>query len=131
MPKCNTCRKLRRDPIWCAYINDSPCVDFERECDDYRRMTNADKIRAMSDEELADLFYSFQNLEDEVKFCKNKGVCDDILDDGNDIPDAMCKQCLVEWLQSEVEEVNNPEPSEPAQPSWKENMLRIFTGRRQ
>ena len=66
-----------------------------------------------------------------MKFCKNKGVCDDILDDGNDIPDAMCKQCLVEWLQSEVEEVNNPEPCEPAHPSWKDQMLRKFLGRRQ
>ena len=59
MPKCNTCQNLRRDPIWCAYINDCPYVDLERECDDYRRMTNADEIRAMSEEELADLFYSF------------------------------------------------------------------------
>lgn len=68
-----------------------------------KRKTNADRIRSMTDEELAELFYSFQNLEDKVKFCKNKDVCNDILDDGDDIPDAMCKKCLVDWLQSEVE----------------------------
>ena len=106
-------------------IHPTGCVKLQ-----YKKQTNGDKIRAMSDEEMADLFYSFQNLEDEVKFCKNKGVCNDILDDGNDIPDAMCKQCLVEWLQSEVEEVNNPESCEPDQPSWKDQMLMKFLGRR-
>ncbi|MFW5676462.1 MAG: hypothetical protein ACOCNL_09310 [Acetivibrio ethanolgignens] len=34
--------------------------------------TNADRIRSMSYEELAELFYSFHNLEDKVQFCKNK-----------------------------------------------------------
>ena len=58
----------------------------------------------MSDEELAELLYSIQNLEDKVKFCKNKIECDNILDSGKEIPDNMCKQCLVDWLQSEVEE---------------------------
>ena len=66
--------------------------------------TNADRIRAMSDEELADILYSFQNLEDKVKFCMNKDSCTDILDGGDVIPDDMCKQCLLEYLQSEVEE---------------------------
>lgn len=66
--------------------------------------TNADRIHSMSDEELAELFYSFQNLEDKVQFCKNKTERDEILDDGKEIPDNMCKKCLVEWLQSEVEE---------------------------
>ena len=68
-----------------------------------RKFTNADRIRAMSDEELAELLYSIQSLEDEVKFCKNKDVCADILDDGKKIPDNMCKECLIEWLQSESE----------------------------
>lgn len=76
----------------------------KRECCTYERMTNGDKIRSMSDDELAELLYSFQNLEDKVKFCKNKTERDNILDSGKEIPDAMCKQCLVEWLQSEVEE---------------------------
>lgn len=57
----------------------------------------------MSDEELEELFFSFQNLEYKVKFCKNKDVCSDILDSGDDIPDAMCKECLKEFFQSEVE----------------------------
>lgn len=71
--------------------------------DMYKRATQSDRIRAMSDEELAELFYSFNNLEDKVKFCKNNDICTDILEDGKEIPDSMCKKCLVEWLQSEVE----------------------------
>lgn len=66
--------------------------------------TNADHIRAMSDEELKGLLYSLHNLEDEIKFCKNKPECEQILDNGETTPDAMCKECLGEWLQAEVEE---------------------------
>ena len=69
-------------------------------------MTNADKIRAMSDEELAGLLYSFQNLEDKVKYCKNKKSCIDALNNDKDIPDNMCKKCLVDWLQSESEAIS-------------------------
>lgn len=72
---------------------------FLRDCK--KPKTNADRIRSMSDEELAELFYSFHNLEDKIKFCKNKTECDNILDSGKEIPNALCKQCLVDWLRSE------------------------------
>ena len=111
MAKCKNCNNLYNlsddnDVIvgkWCPKVNDSPHVEIERECEYYKRMTQADRIRSMSDEELAELLYSIQNLEDKVKFCKNKIECDNILDSGKEIPDNMCKQCLVDWLQSEVE----------------------------
>lgn len=67
------------------------------------KKTNAGRIHSMSYEELAELFYSLINLEDKIKFCKNKTECEDILDAGKTIPDSMCKKCLVEWLRSEVE----------------------------
>ena len=77
---------------------------WDSEKEEYvKRMTNADRIHSMNIEELAELLYSFHNLEDKVKFCKNKTECDEILDSGKEIPDDMCKKCLVEWLQSEVE----------------------------
>ena len=69
-----------------------------------KKQTNADRIHSMNIEETAELLYSFHNLEYKVKFCKNKTECDEILDSGKEIPDDMCKKCLVEWLQSEVEE---------------------------
>ena len=51
-------------------------------------MTNADKIRAMSDEELAEMFYSgglcsYIQANDE-QFCEDRGACDN---------------CVLEWLQ--------------------------------
>ena len=92
--KCGNCVIQRRAALCNA------CMDY---CY-HVPMSNADRIRSMSDEELAELLYSIQDLEDKVKFCKNKIECDNILDSGKDIPDNMCKQCLVNWLQSEVEE---------------------------
>lgn len=68
------------------------------------KKTNADRIREMSDEELADAMYKANNLGEMIPFCKNSNRCTDILDRGEVIPDSMCKQCLMEWLQSEVEE---------------------------
>lgn len=49
--KCRNCVHLYRD--WCPHKLDSPDPDLDRECKDYKQATNADRIRAMSDEELA------------------------------------------------------------------------------
>ena len=38
-----------------------------------------------------------------IPFCKSTDECTDIMDSGELIPDELCKQCLVKWLQSEVE----------------------------
>lgn len=65
-------------------------------------MTNADKIRAMTDEELANFLYRFNDIDEKVKFCTNKKVCIDLLDKGDTLPDEWCKECLLEWLKSEV-----------------------------
>ena len=60
MPKCKNCKNIynqsdENDVIvgkWCPKINDSPDIDMERDCEHYNSMTNADRIRSMSDEEL-------------------------------------------------------------------------------
>lgn len=52
MAKCNNCTNLynlsdENDVIvgkWCPKINDSPDIEAERECRNYKRMTNADRI---------------------------------------------------------------------------------------
>lgn len=61
MAKCKNCKNLYNlsdedDVIigkWCPKINDSPHLDIERDCDHYSPMTNADRIRSMTDNELA------------------------------------------------------------------------------
>lgn len=56
-----------------------------------KKQTNADRIRAMSDEELA------TNM-----MCPNENGLAEIECDKND--NCKCYECLLKWLQSEVEE---------------------------
>ena len=56
MPKnvvCKKCNNLVND--WCEKVIDSPDQDMQRDCQYFCEKTNADRIRAMSDEELAEL----------------------------------------------------------------------------
>ena len=58
MPKnvvCKKCNNLVND--WCEKVIDSPDPDMQRDCPHFREKTNADRIRNMSDEELAMLLY--------------------------------------------------------------------------
>lgn len=109
MAKCKNCINLENH--WCDLIGCSPDENTERKCGIYERMTNADKIRAMSNEELADLFFQFNgvSVSDKFKFCHGTPECDDILDAGKYIPENMCKKCLIGWLQSGVEEEDSYE----------------------
>ena len=56
MPKnvvCKKCNNLVND--WCEKVIDSPDQDMQRDCRYFCEKTNAQKIRSMSDEELAKL----------------------------------------------------------------------------
>ena len=72
----------------CAYIgkseNDYPCNKCTRNASDkWKQMTNADKIRSMSDEELAEFFSERDKIPNRYK-------CKEIED-------------WIKWLQSEAE----------------------------
>ena len=73
--KCRNCFFYRNE--WCKKIVDSPDPEEARDCNYFREMTNADRIRAMSDEELAEFLI-------------------DLADDGN--------LKIREWLQQPAEE---------------------------
>lgn len=95
----------------CAYVSrgehEAPCIKCTQNAsDNYKRMNNADRIRSMSDDELAEF------LADPEIFspCKN---CDFHLDTTNDDCKApygwICTKgyaaaLIKKWLQSEVEE---------------------------
>ena len=49
--KCKGCANLKNE--WCDKKNDSPDPELERDCQYYWELTNARKIRSMTDEELA------------------------------------------------------------------------------
>ena len=48
---CKKCNNLVND--WCEKVIDSPDPDMQRDCQYFWEKTNADRLRAMSDEELA------------------------------------------------------------------------------
>lgn len=96
MAKCKNCKNLYNlsdedDVIigkWCPKINDSPHLDIERDCEHYAPMTNADRIRSMTDEELA------MAIMCPAEFTGSDKVCDFSHD---------CKDCTLAWLQKESE----------------------------
>lgn len=91
----------------CKYQNkqeyEEPCVGCVHDAtENYEPMTQADRIRSMTDEELANFLYGFNDIDQKVKFCTNKKVCTDWLEKEDTLPDGWCKECLLEWLRSEV-----------------------------
>lgn len=94
MGKCKNCRCYDRLAEWCDVIEDSPDKDKERDCECYITMTNADRIRSMSVEELAQIINDSNSVFD-CSMCQyEKTECIDI----------DCKEQILKWLQSEVEE---------------------------
>lgn len=97
MPKCKNCNNLynlsNKDDVivgkWCPKINDSPHLDMERDCKHYKAMTNADRIRSMTDEELALAV-----------------MCPADITGGDTKCDQYhnCRKCTLDWLQRESEE---------------------------
>ena len=63
-----------------------------------RTPTIGDRIRAASDEEMAE-FILANGLDDEIHFCKCKPECDAILGSDGTITDEMCRKCCIDWLR--------------------------------
>ena len=104
MPKCKNCNNLynlsNKDDVivgkWCPKINDSPHLDMERDCKHYKAMTNADRIRSMTDEELAEMLSTVSHhcvvyLSDKIN-CRHSSC------------DTGCKNNIRKWSQEESEE---------------------------
>ena len=62
-------------------------------------MTRADRIRAMTDEEMARIIEGGQGWE---MFCRNSKECQDALNQDKEIPAEMCVACALRWLQEEL-----------------------------
>lgn len=87
----------------CKYCK-ADCVhrgeDREKECRGHIHMTNADRIRSMSDEELANnLMHKFHATSEVIPFCVWNEKCDSLVDTEDGIPESMCMECLLKWLQ--------------------------------
>ena len=62
-------------------------------------MTRADRIRAMTDEEMARILEGGQGGD---LFCRNSKECQDALNQDKEIPTEMCVACALRWLQEEL-----------------------------
>ena len=90
MPKnvvCKKCNNLVND--WCEKVIDSPDPDMQRDCPHFREKTNADHIRSMSDEEMAETF-----IKGDCIGCPILYECD---------PYGDCKPQILNWLQQPFE----------------------------
>ena len=66
-------------------------------------LTNADRIRAMTDEELAEHLTRVNEFDFGEVFCKNLSECEELLDTEDGVPDSKCFGCMLDWLRKPVE----------------------------
>lgn len=78
--QCKRCAHLKND--WCEPKKDSPDPDILCICQFYREKTNADRLRAMSDEKLVDYI------------CCPWTQCVSL--------QGECDECILNWLKSPV-----------------------------
>lgn len=91
---CRNCSQYRHE--WCNLKVDSPDPDFARDCQYYRGKTNADRIRSMTDEELADFICGIYTLKEDMY-----GDCDyRLVVEENEFRDD---DGLLDWLKSPAE----------------------------
>ena len=101
MAKCKNCKKL--DHIlnsgvsvgrWCVEKSDSPDIERERICDKYVPKTNADRIRSMTDEELAEALIFYDSEYDGYSHVFEPYITHPVKE--------IVKEMCLEWLKSEV-----------------------------
>ena len=97
MPKnvvCKKCNNLVND--WCKKVIDSPDPDMQRDCQHFREKTNADRIRSMSDEELAkhlvDIGWDCHFCIEHLRLDNEPWMCGEKCDE-------KCSEHCLEWLQ--------------------------------
>lgn len=66
-------------------------------------LTNADRIRSMSDEELSDFINRCTSGEGAPQFCMELPECDADLEADTLIPLERCGRCLLQWLRKPAE----------------------------
>ena len=79
--------------------------------------TRADRIRSMTDEELAVYIQSLMNEGDTGFHCQQKKECSDLLECDECPPEEWCTKCMIAWLQQPIEEPKLPNIFEDKQES--------------
>ena len=67
-------------------------------------MTNLEKLRSMTAEEIATIIEKNEYYMDKVCMqITGSGECPH-LDENDNVPDGVCKQCFINWLNSEAKQ---------------------------
>ncbi len=98
------CPDGKQCELYAEFADGSECDKFNEKVLS-QPMTNADRIRVMSNEHLANYLIQFTDLDCRIGFCQNKPKCEALLETEDGIPLSMCEKCLLEWLQQPAEEV--------------------------
>lgn len=100
-------RQLALKTRVCPMCEDCPDgCPVETPKDSRNIVTNADRIRSMTDGELAQILVS-EPIAETIPFCQNKPECERLLETANGTPESMCVECALDWLQQPVEVVNS------------------------
>lgn len=93
--QCAKCYHYQND--WCKQKKDSPDPHLVRDCQYYRCRTNGDRIRQMSDEELAVLCENG---------CPPNYPCPDFeeFEEKEIGKRELCQRCWLDWLKKEAAE---------------------------
>ena len=90
-------------PIWILPFIFWLFFVWEKKDTDVSKQTNADRIRTMGDEELIKIImcpYDTAGKPIEIMPCVRDGNVQEF------VPPEDCKKCMMEWLNSEVEELS-------------------------
>lgn len=86
--------KKQSEPGDVGYCVNGPCP--------YEEPSVADRVRCMTDEELAQFMYRLESVTG-FKYCTNKPECMDQLEQHKEIPEEWCIACLVAALKKPAE----------------------------
>ena len=67
-------------------------------------VTNIEKIRAMTDGQIALALLHGTDCGFSIPFCKDDPACIEMMDRDETIPDDMCIQCVMRWLHQEAKD---------------------------
>ena len=95
---CKKCNNLVNG--WCEKVIDSPDPDMQRDCQHFCEKTNADRIRAMSDEELATHLH---DIGWDCHLCAEHGRLDNEPLLRGEKCDEKCVEHCLEWLKKPAE----------------------------
>lgn len=87
--------KLHSDGEVTSYCVMGPCPDDTP--------SNADRIRAMSDEELAEVIRRFCDNSPDMRYCLELEECIYDLDRDEEIPASRCEECVLAFLRRPAE----------------------------